>query len=46
MVRTQTKLTVGRLRADPLLREFIHDGKLRVAGAYYSLDTGKASIIA
>jgi carbonic anhydrase len=46
MVRAQTKLTVGRLRADPLLHEFIHDDKLAVAGAYYSLDTGKASIIA
>jgi carbonic anhydrase len=46
MVRAQTRLTVGRLRADPLLKEFIHNGKLRVAGAYYSLDTGKASIIA
>jgi carbonic anhydrase len=46
MVRAQTKLTVGRLRADPLLQEFIHDGKLRVAGAYYSLDTGRATIIA
>jgi len=46
MVRAQTKLTVDLLRTDPLLQEFIHDGKLRVAGAYYSLDTGKASIIA
>jgi carbonic anhydrase len=45
MVRAQTKLTVRRLRSDPLLQEFIHEGKLRVAGAYYSLDTGKASII-
>jgi carbonic anhydrase len=46
MVRAQTKLTVRRLRADPLLQEFIHKGKLRIAGAYYSLDTGVASIIA
>jgi carbonic anhydrase len=46
MVRAQTKLTVGRLRRDPLLQEFIHEGKLGIAGAYYSLDTGVASIIA
>jgi carbonic anhydrase len=46
MVRAQTKLTVGRLRTDPLLREFIDKAKLRVAGAYYSLDTGVVSIIA
>ena len=45
MVRAQTKLTVGRLRTDPLLREFIEQAKLRVAGAYYSLDTGVVSII-
>jgi carbonic anhydrase len=46
MIRAQTKLTVRRLRADPILREIIHEGRLRIAGAYYSLDTGKASIIA
>ena len=46
MVRAQTKLTVRRLRTDPLLREFIEKAKLRVAGAYYSLDTGVVSIIA
>lgn len=46
MVRAQTKLTVARLRKDPVLRDLIHEGKLGVAGAYYSLDSGKASIIA
>ncbi len=46
MVRAQTRLTVGRLRSDSLLREFIEHGKLRIAGGYYSLDTGAVSIIA
>jgi carbonic anhydrase len=46
MVRAQTKLTVKRIRHDPLIEELIHHGKLKVAGAYYSLDTGAVSIIA
>jgi carbonic anhydrase len=46
MVRAQTKLTVARLRADPLLQDFFEHDLLRIAGAYYSLDTGVASIIA
>ncbi len=46
MVRAQTKLTVARLRTDPLLRKFIAKGELHVAGGYYSLDTGRVTIIA
>jgi carbonic anhydrase len=46
MVRVQTKLTVKRVRRDPLIEEFIGRGKLRVVGGYYSLDTGRVSIIA
>lgn len=46
MVRAQTKLTVKRIRHDPLIREFVHRGELIVAGAYYALDTGAVSIIA
>ena len=46
MVRAQTKLTVKRIRHDPLIEEFIHRGELIVAGAYYSLDTGAVSMIA
>lgn len=46
MVRAQTKLTVRRIRRDPLIEEFIHRGELIVVGAYYSLDTGAVSIIA
>ena len=46
MIRAQTKLTVGRIRHDPLIEEFIHRGELIVVGAYYSLNTGAVSIIA
>ena len=46
MVRAQTKLTVDRLRHDPLIEEFIRRGELTVVGAYYSLDTGAVSMIA
>lgn len=46
MVRAQTKLTVERLKHDPLIQEFVARGALKVAGGYYSLDTGRVSIIA
>ena len=46
MVRAQTRLAVARLRADPVINSFIARGRLRVAGGYYSLDTGQVSIIA
>jgi carbonic anhydrase len=46
MVRAQTKLSVERLKTDPLIEEFIAHGKLAVAGAYYSLDSGAVSIVA
>jgi carbonic anhydrase len=46
MVRAQTKLTVQRLRQDPLLSELIASGRLMAAGGYYSLDTGAVEIIA
>jgi hypothetical protein len=34
------------LRAAPLIKRFISQGKLRVVGGYYSLDHGAVSIIA
>jgi carbonic anhydrase len=46
MVRAQTKLTVKRIRNDPLIKEFLARGELIVVGGYYSLDTGAVSIIA
>jgi carbonic anhydrase len=46
MVRAQTKLAVIALRAAPVIKSLISQGKLRVIGGYYSLDTGRVSIIA
>lgn len=46
MVRAQTRLTVARIRTDPLIREFVARGELTVRGGYYSLDSGAVSIIA
>jgi carbonic anhydrase len=46
MVREQTRLTVQRLKADPVLQKYASHHPLRIVGAYYSLDTGVASIIA
>ena len=46
MVRAQTRLTVERVRTDPLIAEILAQGQLIVVGAYYSLDTGAVSIIA
>ncbi len=46
MVRAQTRLTVERLRDDPLIKRFISQGELRVVGGYYSLDTGAVAMIA
>jgi carbonic anhydrase len=46
MVRAQIRLTVDRIRTDPLIKEFIARGELKVRGGYYSLDTGAVSLIA
>jgi carbonic anhydrase len=39
-VRAQTRLTVARLRSDPLLRD------IRVVGGRYDLDTGQVELVA
>jgi carbonic anhydrase len=46
VVRAQTKLTVKRIRTDPLIEEFIARRELIVVVGYYSLDSGAVSIIA
>jgi carbonic anhydrase len=46
MVRAQTKLAVRQIRNAPLIKKFISQGKLKVVGGYYSLDSGRVSIIA
>jgi carbonic anhydrase len=46
MIRAQTKLTVQRLKRDPLLRRLIVSDGLRIVGGHYDLDTGVVKIIA
>ena len=46
MVRAHTKLTVERVRTQPVIKQFLDRGELLVRGGYYSLDTGAVSIIA
>jgi len=44
MIRAQIRLTVRRLRHDPLLRDLIADGRLDVVGGYYHLRSGAVEI--
>ncbi|HXP18114.1 MAG TPA: carbonic anhydrase [Streptosporangiaceae bacterium] len=46
MVRAQVRLTVDRLKADPLIAELIKDHGLLVVGGRYGLETGVVEIIA
>lgn len=45
MIRAQTRLTVRRLRGDPLLGEFIATDGLLIAGGHYDLDSGVVGLI-
>ncbi|MER5349910.1 carbonic anhydrase [Kitasatospora sp. NPDC002551] len=42
-IRAQTRQTVAALHQDRLLRPLIADGRLRVVGAYYRLDSGRVT---
>jgi carbonic anhydrase len=46
MVRAQTRLTVQRLKNDPLLRKLVVTDGLIVVGGHYDLGTGVVQIIA
>jgi carbonic anhydrase len=46
MIRAQIRLTVCRLRRDPLLRRLIADSGLLIIGGYYHLRSGAVDIIA
>lgn len=46
MVRAQIRLTVGRLKRDPVLRNQIIDHGLLIVGGYYHLHSGRVDIIA
>lgn len=46
-IKQNVMLNVEKLKtAGPILREAVQGGKLRVAGAIYSLDTGRVALIA
>jgi len=46
MVRAQTRLTVRRLKKDPLLRKLITTDGLTIVGGHYNLESGAVQIIA
>ena len=45
MVRAQTRLTVRRLKQDPLLRKLIVGDGLMIVGAKYSLGTSVVTFL-
>jgi carbonic anhydrase len=44
-VRANVALTLAQLRKSPVLSQFENQGKAKLVGGYYSLDTGKVDII-
>jgi carbonic anhydrase len=46
MIRAQTRLTVERLKRDPVLKEIIDRDGLLIVGGHYQLESGLVAIIA
>ena len=44
-VRANVALTITQLRQSPLLGSLEKQGKFKIVGGYYSLDTGKVDVI-
>lgn len=44
-VKANVILQMERLKASPVISQLIQEGKLKVVGGYYDLDTGKVSLI-
>lgn len=40
------KLGISRLQASPVISQLIQDGKLKIAGGYYNLETGMVKVVA
>jgi carbonic anhydrase len=36
---------IAKLKSSPVLSKLIDEEKLKIAGAYYDLDTGKISVV-
>ena len=45
-VKTNVELTVARLKGSPILSDAVKEGKLKVVGGIYDLDTGRVEITA
>ncbi|MFM6191773.1 MAG: carbonic anhydrase [Planktothrix sp.] len=43
---SNVKLGMNRLQASPVISQLIKDGKLKIVGGYYDLDTGKINVVA
>ena len=39
------KLGISRLQASPVISQLIKDGKLKIAGGYYNLETGQVQVV-
>lgn len=44
-IQNNVMLQVTRLNESPLLQELVQQGKLKIVGAYYSLQTGEVSLL-
>ncbi|MEG3954635.1 carbonic anhydrase [Microcoleus sp. herbarium2] len=44
-VKANVRLQAQRCKASPVLNQLIAEGKLKIVGAYYDLDTGKCTIV-
>ena len=43
-VRAQIGLVVARLKQSPVLRSAVAEGRLKIVGAWYNLETGRVEI--
>jgi carbonic anhydrase len=44
-VKANVRLQANRLKASPVINQLIEEGKLKIVGGYYDLDTGAVEII-
>jgi carbonic anhydrase len=42
-VKANVRLQANRLKASPVINQLIEEGKLKIVGGYYDLDTGKST---
>jgi carbonic anhydrase len=44
-VKANVRLQANRLKASPVINQLIQEGKLKIVGGYYDLDTGKVTMV-